>query len=285
MSHNLQSKEILKRPVNMAPAVQQPCKRARLSIQRSAPRPKRAERILNKRVSRPLGLFEALFACYPITQSIAKDLSTRDLMVLSITNPVLRYFINTQGVFRTFSNHRGISNIGSPLLLGSHQTTKIYENFGNSAQLNKLIAQYLNPKILTSLVLDKSSVNFIIIRNICSTAKKITLLSLQSCKLIRLTDIQLLLGCSENVGMEVADLNDLIPLVKTLRVRCLTSLKFLALSFSLHMTNYQNGRNRSGVCQLQNLNLFLAPVSMLESLLVGSHKSWKSVKTERLIWI
>lgn len=221
MSYNLRSRETLKRPDNSIFTPQQPRKKPRQPTPHSpARRPTGTEIILNKEVLRPLGLFETLFAAYPIAKAIIKNLPTADLMVLAIINPVLRRSLKSQGAFHIFSNHREIVDLSAPLERHRYWwSTGTYKDFGNKTQLSKMFAEYLNLNVLTLLVLDNSNISFPAIRTLCSSAKKLKVLSLQYCEKIKLADIQLLLECPEDVAVALNGGNTtFIPSVKTLRV-------------------------------------------------------------------
>lgn len=237
MPYNLRSNESLKRPGDRLSLWEPKRLRKKLtgSLRRSSARHQsELEAILNKEVLRPLSLFESLFAAYPIVQSIVQHLPTPDVMVLSITTPVLRRFLKESSAFRVFSNHREIMNINGPAATYcefEHMHT--YKGFASDLHMTKLLSEYLNAESITSLVLDGTDVNFGVILEICFFARNLTLLSLKFCRKMEMLCISTLLEsqkewasflkASYNISGIPAIMNTFLPLVKTLRVRSFPS--------------------------------------------------------------
>lgn len=233
MPYNLRSNESLKRPADQLLSWQ-PKRLRKKSVKSqqklSARHQSELEAILNKEVLRPLSLFESLFAAYPIVQSIVQHLPTPEVMVLSITTPVLRRFLKENGAFRIFSNRRDIVSIDGPAATYcEYEHLHTYKGFASDLHLTKLLAEYINPAIITSLVLDSTDVDFNVIINICFFARNLTLLSLKFCRKMEMLCISTLLenrkewasflSTSYNISEGPTMMRTFLPSVKTLCVR------------------------------------------------------------------
>lgn len=240
MPYNLRSEESLKRPGDQV-LVWQP-KRPRkkyLSIRHQS----ELETILNKEVLRPLTLFESLFAAYPIVQSIVRYLPTPDVMVLSITTPVLRRFLKENSAFRVFSNYRDLMVTEGPARYYEFEDLHLYtyKTFASNLCMSKLLDEYINLGGITSLVLDGTDVDFPAIAHVCFLAKSLSLLSLKFCRSIGMFCVSMLLdGRKEMAGFPCGGggvegspstaMRTFLPMVKTLRVRAVLCFLLLAIN-------------------------------------------------------
>lgn len=150
--------------------------------------------ILRKEVSRPLGLFESLFAAYPVVQSIVQHLSTPDVMSLCITTPHLWRLLAENRSFHVFSNHHNVLDLAKPIrTLKEYYSRNIFEKFfGKSKDIERLFSQYLDLTAITHLVLDWTDVGYGLLLSISKKAN-LKLLSLKHCRNLTLEGIETLL--------------------------------------------------------------------------------------------
>lgn len=243
MPYNLRSEESLKRPASQTLVWQPKRPRKKSPRKLSARHQSELETILNKEVLRPLTLFESIFAAYPIVQSVVRNLTTPDVMVLSITTPVLRRFLKENCAFRVFSNHREVMAIDGPTTTYcAFEHLRTYKSFANNVHMAKLLDEYINPESITSLVLDGTDVDFPVTLQVCFFAKNLMLLSLKFCRKIEMLSVSTLLesrkgwpGFSQASG-DVAGgpstaMRTFLPALRALRVRCVVFCFFLPFFF------------------------------------------------------
>jgi hypothetical protein len=233
MVYNLRPRDVLKRPASLfssaSPAEPEPNKRFRLLPKRQNRYYSGADAILDKEVYRPLCAFELLFTFYPVVQSIIPNLPTPDVLRLSMASPHLRRLLKANGGFYTFSNHRRIVDLYKlTTTLEEMERVEIYEKFARNKDLHKWIADYINPKRITRLVLDGTDVDNFAITLVVLPASNLRLLSMQNCTNIDLTTIKVFLeGLPEGfvrrqLKKKNPPLNDFcttfLPKLETLRV-------------------------------------------------------------------
>lgn len=280
MPYNLRSEESLKRPASQTLVwhPKRPCKM--LPRKPSARHQSELETILNKEVLRPLTLFESIFAAYPIVQSVVQNLTTPDVMVLSITTPVLRRFLKENCAFRVFSNHREVMATDGPnTTYGAFEHLRTYKSFANNVHMTKLLYEYINPESITSLVLDGTDIDFSVTLHVCFFAKNLMLLSLKFCHKIEMLSVSTLLesrkgwprfpqASGDVAGGPSAAIHTFLPALKALRVRCVVFcfLFFFPATCDKLLTDEGErrggyfGGNRSGVLRNRNGSISLPPL-------------------------